>query len=153
MLLGSTMMAIGFGFLTSFTPRTIYSAWIGWQVMLSIGIGLAFPQPWSATQTALDAKDIPVGMAAVGFSISIGAAISISVSQNIFTNLLREGLSSVPSLDVDDVIEQGATGFLKNVPASENERVIDIYNSAVTRAFWAAVAAACVGLMAALCMK
>ncbi|KAE8410912.1 major facilitator superfamily domain-containing protein [Aspergillus pseudocaelatus] len=98
MLLGSTMMAIGFGFLTSFTPRTTDSAWIGWQVMLSIGIGLAFPQPWSATQTALDAKDIPVGIAAVGFSISIGAAISISVSQNIFTNLLREGLSSVPDL-------------------------------------------------------
>ncbi|KAB8245115.1 major facilitator superfamily domain-containing protein [Aspergillus flavus] len=153
MLLGSTMMAIGFGFLTSFTPRTTDSAWIGWQVMFSIGIGLAFPQPWSATQTALDAKDIPVGMAAVGFSISIGAAISISVSQNIFTNLLREGLSSVPGLDVGNVIEQGATGFLNNVPASEKERVIDIYNSAVTRTFWAGVAAACVGLVAALCMK
>ncbi|KAK6813035.1 hypothetical protein RU639_010755 [Aspergillus parasiticus] len=153
MLLGSTMMAIGFGFLTSFTLRTTDSAWIGWQVMFSIGIGLAFPQPWSATQTALDPKDIPVGMAAVGFSISIGAAISISVSQNIFTNLLREGLSSVPGLDIGNVIEQGATGFLKNVPASEKEWVIEIYNSAVTRAFWAGVAAACVGLVAALCIN
>lgn len=61
---------------------------LGWQVMLSTGIGLVFPQPWPATQTALDAKDIPVG-----FSISIGAAISISVSPNISTNLLREGLT------------------------------------------------------------
>ncbi|KAE8382045.1 major facilitator superfamily domain-containing protein [Aspergillus bertholletiae] len=153
MLLGSIMMAIGFGFLTGFTPRTTSSAWIGWQVMFSIGIGLAFPQPWSATQTALDAKDIPVGMTAVGFSISIGAAISISVSHNIFTNLLRQALSSVPGLEVDNAIEQGATGFLKNVPVSEKGHIIDIYNSAVTRAFWAGVAAACVGLVAALCMK
>ncbi|KAL4867236.1 hypothetical protein BDV12DRAFT_198445 [Aspergillus spectabilis] len=75
MVLRSTMMAIGFGFLTKFTPRTTHAAWIGWQAMFSMGIGLAFPQPWSATQTALELKDISVGMAAVGFSISIGAAL------------------------------------------------------------------------------
>ncbi|KAL2814836.1 major facilitator superfamily domain-containing protein [Aspergillus cavernicola] len=153
MLLGSMMMAIGFGFLTAFTPTTGRPEWIGWQVMFSIGLGLAFPQPWSAIQTALDAKDIPIGMAAVGFSIALGAAISISVSQNIFTNLLQQGLSNVPGLDIADIINQGATNFLDNVPASERGRVVDIYNSAVTRTFWTCVAVVCVGMVAALCMK
>ncbi|KAL4787058.1 major facilitator superfamily-domain-containing protein [Aspergillus varians] len=153
MLLGSIMMAIGFGFVTTFTPQTTHSSWIGWQVMLGIGMGLSFPQPWSATQTALDPKDVPLGMAAVGFSISIGAAISISMSQNVFTNLLRRGLVGVSGLDVGNVVELGATDLLKNVPASEKERVVGIYNSAVTRTFWIGVAAACVCLVAALCMR
>lgn len=85
------MMPIGFAFLTSFTPSTSHFTWIGWQVMFSIGIGLSFLQPWSVMQTALDSKDIPVGMAGVGSAFSIGATISISVSQNVFTNLLCAG--------------------------------------------------------------
>ncbi|KAL4939072.1 hypothetical protein BDV06DRAFT_214571 [Aspergillus oleicola] len=155
MLLGSTMMAIGFNFLTSFTFSTTHTSWIGWQVMFSIGIGLSFPQPWSAMQTALAAEDIPVGMAGVGFAISIGAAISISVSQNVFTNLLREGLQAAATLglDVSDIIEQGATGFLRHVAQDQKVLVLTIYNSAVTRCFWVGVAAACVGLVAALGMN
>jgi hypothetical protein len=39
-------------------------------------------------QTALPEKDVPLGLAGVGFAVSIFAAVSISVSQNVFTNLL-----------------------------------------------------------------
>ncbi|KAL4862381.1 hypothetical protein BDV12DRAFT_203095 [Aspergillus spectabilis] len=95
LLLGSTMMATGFGFLTSFTPSTTHTAWIGWQ--------------------------------------------------NVLTNLLREGLqaAAIPGLDVGGVIEQGATGFLRHAAADQKALVI----------FWAGVAAACVGLVAALGMN
>lgn len=98
-------------------------------------------------QTALDPKDIPVGMAGVGFAFSIGATISISVSQNVFANLLRAGL------DAGDVIKQGATGFLEHVADDQKGLVVGIHNSEVTRTFWIGVAAACVGLVAALCMR
>ncbi|KXG54684.1 Major facilitator superfamily domain, general substrate transporter [Penicillium griseofulvum] len=155
MLLGSAMMAIGFGFLTTFQPSTTHAAWIGWQVMLGMGTGLSFPQPWSATQTALAAKDVPLGLAGVGFAISFAAAVSISVSQNVFTNLLRKGLQAgaIPNVDAGDVIQQGATGFLQHIAESERESVLVIYNSAVTSCFWLPVAAACVGFVAALGMN
>ncbi|KAJ5508768.1 hypothetical protein N7527_010911 [Penicillium freii] len=155
MLLGSAMMAIGFGFLTTFQPSTTHAAWIGWQVMLGMGTGLSFPQPWSATQTALAAKDVPLGLAGVGFAISFAAAVSISVSQNVFTNLLRKGLQAgaIPNVDAGDVIRQGATGFLQHIAESERESVLVIYNSAVTSCFWLPVAAACVGFVAALGMN
>ncbi len=155
MLLGSTMMAIGFGFLTTFKPSTTHAAWIGWQVMLGIGTGLSFPQPWSATQTALAAKDVPLGLAGVGFAISLAAAVSISVSQNVFTNRLREGLQAGAILGVDagDVIQQGATGFLQHIAENERAPVLVIYNSAVTSCFWLPVATACVGFVAALGMN
>ncbi|KAK8102273.1 MFS toxin efflux pump [Apiospora sp. TS-2023a] len=153
MLLGSTLMGIGFGFLTTLTPASGPAAWIGWQVLLGLGMGLAIPQPWSAIQTALPAEHIPLGMTAVSFAISIGAALSTSVSQNVFTNLLRHGLRDVPGVDVDFLIRQGATELLKSIPDSERSHVLDVYNFALTSTFWVCVAVVVLGMMAALCME
>ncbi|RWA08554.1 hypothetical protein EKO27_g6554 [Xylaria grammica] len=153
MVLGSIMMAIGFGFLTTFTPATGPPSWIGWQVLFGVGIGFAISQPWTAIQTVLSAEDIPVGLSAISFAISIGAALIISISQNIFTNLLRDGLSDIPSVDIDSIISHGATDLLKAIPSSQKDRVLGAYNWAVTRTFWACVAVALLGLLAALCIE
>jgi MFS family permease len=147
------MMAIGFGFLTAFTPSTGTSSWIGFQVLFGIGLGFAFPQPWTAIQTALPSEDIPVGLSAISFAISIGAALIISISQNIFSNLLREGLSDIPGIDVEAIISHGATDLLNIVTPEEKEGALIAYNWAITRTFWACVATALVGLVAALCME
>ncbi|KAI1265451.1 MFS toxin efflux pump [Xylariaceae sp. FL1019] len=153
MLVGSTMMAIGFGFLTTFTPTTSEASWIGWQVLFGAGIGFAFPQPFSPIQTTLNRQDIPAGLSAISFAISIGAALFISLSQNIFNNLLRDWLSSYPGINVESIISYGATDLLKALPTSEREIVISAYNYAVTRTFWACVSVAILGLLAALCME
>jgi len=153
MVLGSTMMAVGFGFLTTFAPSTGTSSWIGFQVLFGIGLGFAFPQPWTTIQTALPSEDIPVGLSAISFAISIGAALIISISQNIFSNLLREGLSGIPGIDVEAIISHGATDLLDIITPEEKEGALSAYNWAVTRTFWACVATALVGLIAALCME
>lgn len=153
MLLGSTMMSIGYGFLTTFQPSMGPPAWIGWQVLFGLGIGFAFPQPWTAIQTALPAEDVPVGLSAVSFAISIGAALIISVSQNIFTNLLRSGLSDIPGVDVDGIISHGATGLLDIIAPAQRDGVLRAYNWAVTRNFYICLAVALLGLVAALGME
>ncbi|KAK0104176.1 hypothetical protein ONS96_005268 [Cadophora gregata f. sp. sojae] len=152
MLLGSTLMAIGFGFLTSFKPNTGRSSWIGWQVTYGFGMGFAIPQPWSAAQTALPVEDIPAGMTAIAFAISTGAALFISISQTIFTNLLRQGLSQLPGIDVDGITKQGATNLIATVPTLLREQVTEVYNSAVTQTFWSCVAVTCLGMVAAIGM-
>ncbi|KAI1279418.1 MFS toxin efflux pump [Xylaria sp. FL0933] len=153
MVLGSTMMIIGFGFLTSFTPTTGISSLIGWQALFGFGIGFAFPQPWTAIQTALLAEDVPVGLSAVSFAISIGAALIISISQSIFTNLLRRSLSAIPGVDVDHIISSGVTDLLKKLAPPEKDRVLSAYNWAVTRTFWVCVVVSVLGLLAALSME
>ncbi|KAI1323797.1 MFS toxin efflux pump [Xylariaceae sp. FL0255] len=153
MLLGSTMMSIGFGFLTAFKPGTGPSAWIGWQVLFGIGIGFAFPQPWTAIQTALSAENVPIGLSVVSFAISIGAALAISISQNIFTNLLRIGLSAVSGVDIDGILSHGVTDLLDIVPLSQKDAVSRAYNWAVTRTFFICLAVALLGLVAALFME
>lgn len=152
MLLGSTLMATGFGLLTTLTPTAGSAAWIGWQVLFGLGMGLAIPQPWSAIQTALPAAQIPLGMTAVSFAVSLGAALSTSVAQNVFTNLLRRGLRDVPGVDADALIRQGATELRKNVPDAERAHAVDVYNFALTSTFWVCVAVVALGMVAALCM-
>ncbi|KAL4794555.1 major facilitator superfamily domain-containing protein [Aspergillus venezuelensis] len=154
MLLGSAVTAIGFAFLTTFTSETGKEAWIGWQVLLATGLGLSFSMPWTVIQLALDRNDVAMGMAGVGFSIAFGGAVSVSVAQNIFTNLLRNGLEGIQDvdIDVDGIIEQGATGFLDGVSSGSRDVVLDVFNGAVTRCFWMGVVAAIVGFCAAVGM-
>ena len=91
----------------------------------------------------------------MGFAISLAVAVSIFVSQNVFTNLLREGLQAgaIPGVDAGDIIQQGAMGFLQHITENERAWVLVTYNSAVTSCFWLPVAAACVGFVAALGMN
>ncbi|KAK7946304.1 MFS toxin efflux pump [Apiospora aurea] len=152
MLVGSILMGIGVGLLTTLAPTSGPAAWIGWQVIFGLGMGLAIPQPWSAIQTALAAEEVPLGMSAVSFAISISAALSTSVSQNVLTNLPRQGLRDVPGVDVDALIDQGATELLKGVPDSEKAHVLDVYNFALTSTFWVCVVVVALGMLDALCM-
>ncbi|KAK5635705.1 hypothetical protein RRF57_011417 [Xylaria bambusicola] len=153
MVLGSIMMTIGFRFLTTFIPSTGSSAWIGWQVLFGVGIGFAISQPWTAIQIALPPEDIPAGLSAISFAISISAALIIFISQNIFSNLLRDGLARIPGVDVEGIISHGATDLLELVTPSQKERVLGAYNWAVTRTFWACVAGVLLGFLAALGME
>ncbi|KAL4967809.1 MDR family MFS transporter [Aspergillus stella-maris] len=153
MLFGSAMTSIGFGFLTTFTSETGKGTWMGWQVLLATGLGLSFPMPWSVIQVVLHSDDVPMGMAGVGFCIAFGGAVSVSVAQNIFTNLLRNGLEGIHGVDVNGVIEQGATGFLDSVSSESRDVVLRVYNGAVMGCFWMGVVAAIVGFCAAVGMK
>lgn len=154
MILGSVLMALGFGFLTTFNPNTGYAAWIGWQVAIGLGGGLSFSQPFTSVQTALvDEADIPMGMSAVVFANTLGGTLFISVAQNIFSNLLSERLASIPEINVDEILNEGATNLVKSTPAAQLSAVLAGYNVATTSTFWIGVGCACFGMVAALGMK
>ncbi|KAH8655382.1 MFS toxin efflux pump [Xylariales sp. PMI_506] len=153
MFLGTCLMAIGFGFFTTFTPNTGRAAWIGWQVMVGFGGGLSFSQPFTSAQTALAENDIAVGMSAIVFANTLGGAIFISVAQNIFANLLRTGLAGITGVDVQAIFNLGATGLVEAVPEAQRGLVIDIYSSASTKVFWISVALTCLHPLATFGMK
>ncbi|KAJ5338529.1 hypothetical protein N7452_005257 [Penicillium brevicompactum] len=100
-------------------------------------------------------KDVPLGLAGVGFGVSFAAAVSISICQNMFTNLLRSGLqvAALPGINAEDVIQEGVTGFLQHIAVKERDSVLEIYNHAVTSCFWLPLAACCVGFVTALGMN
>ncbi|KAI0141890.1 MFS toxin efflux pump [Xylariaceae sp. FL1272] len=153
MLLGTSLMALGFGSFTAFHADTSRSAWVGWQVAIGLGGGLAFSQPFTAVQIEVKESEVAIGMSAVVFANTLGGAVFISVAENIFLNLLRPGLSSISGFETSAIDEQGATELIKMLPKSQRTQAIAAYNDALTKVFWISTALVITQSFAAVGMK
>jgi len=84
MIASSILAATGAGMLSTFTPESNHSLWIGYQCLTGIGIGLGMQQvgspstltqepplltnkPLIAVQTVLDISQVPVGTSVIIF--------------------------------------------------------------------------------------
>ena len=153
MIAGTILISTGAGLITSFTPETNHSKWIGYQVILGLGIGCALQQAGVAAQTVLPRKDVPTGLALMFFGQFLGGATFISVAQNIFTNRLVSALSSVPNFDPRSVVNVGATDLRRVVEPDNLVLVLSAYNYALTKAFVVALALACCSAVGAAGME
>lgn len=63
MIVGSSLMAIGTGLITTWDMNTSISTWIGYQVILGLGVGCTMQHPNLAVQIVLPKQDVPTGTA------------------------------------------------------------------------------------------
>ncbi|KAL5341493.1 major facilitator superfamily domain-containing protein [Aspergillus crustosus] len=151
MYLSPVLMTIGAGLLTTFTPETGHPAWIGYQVLLGIGIGIGLQQPLIVVQTVLPLEDIPTGTALIIFGQTLGGALFVSVGENVFHNQLIKNLASeAPGLDAHAVVDAGATMIREAVSAEILPAVLRAYNDALTQTFYVGVAMAAITILGAL---
>jgi len=140
--------SIGAGLLTTFQVDTTHPAWIGYQVLYGIGIGAGQQVSFVIVQAALPPQDIPVAMALVVFAQTLGGAIFVSVSNNIFSNLLVKNLMrAVPDLAPSIVSSTGATNLKHVVDPRFLPDVLVAYNHAITQTWYAAVALAAASIV------
>ena len=72
-----------------------------------------------AVQTVLPDDKIPAGISLTVLARSIGGSLAIAISQNVFEQKLRQGLSkSLPDLDPSIVSGSGATNLISNVQSA-----------------------------------
>ncbi|KAJ5032371.1 uncharacterized protein L3040_008976 [Drepanopeziza brunnea f. sp. 'multigermtubi'] len=143
MLAGTVFAAVGAGLLSTFTPETNHSAWIGYQCIAGIGVGLGLQQPMIAVQAVLDISQVPIGTSIVIFLQTLGGALFVSIGQNVFTNKLVQGLAKyAPSIDPKAVLQIGATSLQSELSAAELPGVKMAYNEALTKSFLVAAAMA-----------
>ncbi|KAJ5005957.1 Aspyridones efflux protein [Colletotrichum sp. SAR 10_66] len=110
MILGSMLMATGYGLISTFKPDTPEGLWIGFQIIAGTGVGFGMQQPLMAVQVVLDAADVPTGTAIIIFSQTIGGAIFVAIGQMAFTNKLVDSVREyVPGVDPATVIASGVT--------------------------------------------
>ncbi|KAI9683361.1 MAG: hypothetical protein M1829_005433 [Trizodia sp. TS-e1964] len=152
MILGSVLISVGAGLLTTFAVDTGSDKWIGYQAIFGLGIGLGIQLPLIAVQAVLSLDDVPIGTAVIVFGQSLGGALFISIAQNIFTNKLAEGIrASIPDLDPAIIINSGATNFRSEaLIAPYIDTVTELYNSALTKTYYVSVAMACLSMVGAL---
>ncbi|KAH8891166.1 MFS general substrate transporter [Thozetella sp. PMI_491] len=136
MLISTVLSAIGFGLISKFKPDSSQAEWIGYQVIAGAGLGMGLMQPLMAVQNVLDIKDVPSGTAVIVFMQTLGAALFVSICQNVFTNKLVEYVQEyVPGLDPMVLLLTGATNIQSVVPADMLQSVVLAYNDALAKTF------------------
>lgn len=145
------LMSIGAGLLTTLTPESGHSKWIGYQVLFGFGTGLGFQQPVIAAQTVLKLEDIPIGTAALLFIQLLGGALFVSVGSNIFNNKLVSNLAAaLPGQNPGAIVSAGATSLKETVSLQDLPTVIIAYNDALTKTFEIALILGCLSALGAV---
>ncbi|KAF2464430.1 MFS general substrate transporter [Lindgomyces ingoldianus] len=154
MIMGSILMSIGAGLLTTWTANTGHSEWIGYQVILGLGVGFSMQHPNLAVQIVLPKEDVPSGTALLSFCQTLGGAVFVAVGQNVFMDKFIMKLGDIRGIDPMHVLHLGATSFRGAVPVSLQPLVKEAYNySLVKGTFFVALIVACLSFLAAIGME
>ena len=153
MILSSILAPIGAGLITTFTPNTGHSAWIGYQALFGMGFGLGMQQSSVAAQTVLSRKDVSIGAALMMFSQTLGGAVFISVGNNIFDARLAHYLGKISGVNVGSIAAIGATDLQNMVPASLLPQILLAYNNALRATFYLVTALTCCTIFGSLTME
>ncbi|KAI4218228.1 MAG: hypothetical protein L6R36_009065, partial [Xanthoria steineri] len=150
MIVGSATASVAAGLMTTFSPHSPVSAWVGYQLLNGIARGMMSQQPITAIQAHLSKEQLSVGTALVVFGQNFGAAVFISLGQTVFENGLLPALRDLaPELDARQVVGLGATDFRSVVPEDSVPRVVAAYNRALTRNFYLSVGTSCAAFVLA----
>ncbi|KAI9651374.1 hypothetical protein NHQ30_001415 [Ciborinia camelliae] len=140
-IIGTAIATIGCGLISTLQPNTPSPQWIGYEILSAAGFGIAIQQGFTAVQTVLPLEKIPIGTAAVVASQSFGGAIFVSVGNNILQNQLKSSADDgqLPGVDIQAVLDAGATGFRSVVDPDQLSALLIAYNGALQKVFIAAI--------------
>jgi predicted MFS family arabinose efflux permease len=152
-LVSSVIMPIGAGLITTFTPSTGHTKWIGYQVLFGVGLGFGTQQPLNVVQTVLDRSDIATGSALIMFMRFLGSAVFLPVAQNIFINGLVSKLTNLPGISPSAVTGSGATDLRNLVSADDLKTLLSDYNDAIVNVFYMVVATCAVTIFGSVLVE
>ncbi|KAJ5170102.1 MFS general substrate transporter [Penicillium coprophilum] len=152
-IIGSCIMSVGAGLLATFQVDTSEGKSIGYQIVYGIGLGLCFQIPNLAAQTVLPKPDVPFGLALMLFGQLIGAAVFVSVGENVLANQLVKRLAGLPGFNSHIITSGGITELLNTVPADLHDKVLHSYNEALRRVFQVGLIISCLTLLGAATLE
>ncbi|KAK2590900.1 hypothetical protein QQS21_011412 [Conoideocrella luteorostrata] len=152
MIVSSVLMAVGAGMLSTFNVNTGPAAWIGYQILFGVGVGMGTQQAMVAIQVSLGAQDVAIGTAIIIFSQTLGGAVFMGVGQNVFQNKLVGMIADehIANLDPASVVSVGATQVKNLIPEKFLPAVLGAYNGAVINTFYVAAAMGAFSLVGAI---
>ncbi|CCX08563.1 major facilitator superfamily domain-containing protein [Pyronema domesticum] len=138
MVLGGIVSAVGSGLIHLLNANSPATQWVGYQVIAGLGTGFGIQIPFTVVQAVLSDEDKPIGNGIGVFFQLLGGAISIAITQSLFTNgLLKYVPEYVPGIPPKMVIMAGAG----NLPAVVGgnpillQGLIMAYAKSISRAF------------------
>jgi hypothetical protein len=154
-IIGTAIGTAGCGLLSILKVNTRASHWIGYEVLASAGFGMAIQQGFTAVQTVLSLEDVPIGTAAVVAAQSFGGAIFVSVGNTILQNQLyaASNRGEIPGVDIQSVIDAGASDFRSVVSADTLPALLVAYNGALQKVFIATIPLAGLAFISSLFLE
>ncbi|CAD6572772.1 MAG: hypothetical protein ASARMPREDX12_005442 [Alectoria sarmentosa] len=147
-ILGSAIATVGSALLSTLAVDTASSKWIGYEVLTSVGLGMAVQQGYVAVQSVVSVEQLAVASALISAFQSLGGAISVSVGNTVLLNELYD--AALPGVDIDAVIAAGATGFRTLVPEERIPELLSVYNEAFRKVFLIGIVCSGLAFVAAL---
>lgn len=140
LIVSSAVSAVGAGLLSMLHPSSTLAQILGFQVVLSVGLGLGAQNIMVIPGVIFSSNDVVMAIATICFVQTLASAVSVTIGQSVFHNRLVENLRvSAPSAD-RSLVEEGATLLRENIPPDLLPSVLGAYSRAVSQTFYAGVA-------------
>lgn len=153
MLVGTCIMTVGSGLLTTLQVDSSNGTWIGYQILFGFGLGMTFQAPNLAAQTVLTTRDVPIGASLMFFAQLLGGAIFISVGQNVLNSELLKRLSNLPGFNPALLSSEGATTLINQLPESIRGAVLIGYNASLRKVFQVSLIMCCLVIFGAATLE
>jgi len=151
MIVGSVLVAVAAGLITTFKIDTPAIKWIIYQLLFGTGAGLAFQQPYIAVQTVLPEDKVATALVVLAFTQELGGIVALAVSQNVFQHqLFVNAATAVPGFDPSLILKNGITSLRDAVPVQFQEGFLLAYNKTISEVFFIAVAFGCLTIVGAV---
>ena len=150
----TTITTVACGLLFTLTPGSGAGEWIGYQILVGIGIGLGMQQAAVIVQNFFGPDDIPTAISAVTFFQASGPTIMVSMGQNVFDQRLAANLvKTIPGITDKAIFDTGATKLRELVPESERSVVINAINDALSRTWLACLIVSALSIVGVIGIK
>ncbi|KAL4867995.1 hypothetical protein BDV12DRAFT_186274 [Aspergillus spectabilis] len=141
--LGSAIFTVGAGLIATLGIGSSAAKYLGYQVVLGLGQGLAIQIPVITGQAFSETADITSVTAIVLFFQMMGGTVFVSLAQAVFANRLLAALAiHAPSVAADQVLAIGATELNHQFPSDVLPGVIQSYMVGLRAAFFLGAAVA-----------
>ena len=136
MLVGGILATIGSGLIFTLDIDSPSSKWIGYQVLVGIGLGIGFQVPVIAAQATSDPSDLSSATAMILFAQTIGGAFFVSAGQAALSNILIGHIQTYdPSVNPQLLIATGATQLRSVFSAEQMVGIFEAYMDGLHAAF------------------
>ena len=155
LIVGTCLVSIGAGLLTSLKVNTTIGQWIGYQIVYGFGLGCCFQAPSMAAQTVLPRKEVAIGASLMLFGQTLFGAIFVSVGQNVLDQQLATRLARISGINItpEKIESAGITGLFKIIPLQYRTVVLDAYNSSLRFCFLVALIFGCLSVIGSVGME
>ncbi|KIW41851.1 uncharacterized protein PV06_05456 [Exophiala oligosperma] len=110
LLVGAVAGTLGIGLVHTLDADAGNAFWVGYEIIISLGVGLALQVPMIANQAAVGFEDMAVVTSLTLFCENVGTALFIASTEAAFTNGLVSALArNAPAVRPEIVVHAGAT--------------------------------------------